>query len=241
MSYVRSTTIDYTTDKIGKNSASIGAVKKLDTEVTTLFAAVNELLSHFYGTTEPNNPVPGQEWYDATAGYYKKWDGASWAASAATTGIANLDEDTSPSLAGLLDCNEFPVQLTASPAVNSTWSGLTCSLTAGENLTIGQVAYLKSDGKMWLADSDAVGTTKGLVAMSTASISGDAAGIFLLYGFLRYDTFNYTVGAPLYIHTTGGVPTETQPGSGKYSRIVGSAKSADIVFFNPSNDYVKVP
>ncbi len=243
MGYARTTTIDYITDKIGKNSASIGAVKKLDTDLSALYTAVNEILAHFYGATEPNNPVPGQEWYDSSVGYYKRWDGASWAASSATTGIATVSADTTPSLGGLLLLNDFPIQMTASLTADHTWSGITVSATAGENLTIGQIAYFKSDGKFWLADSDVSTTTKGMLAMATASITAAAAGIFLLYGVLRDDTFAYTIGAELFVHTTGGVPTETAPsGNTDVKRVIGHAfPNADTVFFHPpSADYVEI-
>ena len=243
MSYTRSTTIDYTTDKIGKNSASIGAVKKLDTDLTALYAAVNEILSNFYGASEPNSPVAGQQWDDSSAGYTKKYSGAAWAALSATTGIADVVEDTTPQLGGILMFNDFAMQLTAPLTADHTWTGITVSATAGENLTVGQVCYFKSDGKFWLADSDASATTKGMLAMATTSISANAAGIFLLYGLLRDDTFAYTIGAELFIHTTGGVPTSTAPtGNTDVQRVIAHAfPNADTVFFHPpSADYVEV-
>ncbi len=52
-----------------------------------------------------------------------------------------------------------------------TWIGPTQSVTAGEILTIGEVAYLKSDGKYWLAD----GSSKMELASSVAVV--DAADL----------------------------------------------------------------
>ena len=243
MSYSITTAIDYTTDKIGKNSASIGAVKKLDVDRIIACAVLTLLQQNYYSASEPNAPVAGQLWYDSSVGYLKVYDGESWAAIAAAAGISNVVEDTTPQQGGILMANDFAYQLTAPLTADHTWTGITVSATAGENLTIGQVCYFKSDGKFWLADSDAATTTKGMLAMSTATIAAAAAGIFLLYGVLRDDTFAYTIGAELFVHTTGGVPTATAPtGTGDVQRIIGHAfPNADTIFFHPpSADYVEI-
>ncbi len=245
MAYSRTHTLDYTIsgDYAGPDSTVNGAIKKLDDQVTLLLAMINELQCNYYGSTEPNSPEAGQSWYDTSVGYKKVYDGASWAAEAAAAGISNLVEDTTPQLGGILMSNDFPMQLTAPLTADHTWTGITVSATAGENLTIGQVEYFKSDGKFWLADSDVSTTTKGMLAMSTATIAADAAGVFLLYGILRDDTFNYTIGAELFLHTTGGVPTETAPtGNTDVKRVIGHAfPNADTVFFHPpSADYIEI-
>jgi len=119
--------------------------------------------------------------------------------------------------------------------------GVTTSATAGENVVIGDVCYLKSDGKFWKADADAEATAKGMLAIATASITADASGVFLLYGKLRDDTWNWTIGAELYVHTEGGNPTATRPsGAADIVRIIGHAYSADIMFFNPDQTYLEI-
>ena len=243
MGYSITTAIDYIADRIGKDSASIGAIKKLDVDRILLMAIVSLLQSNYSDTEEPNGPVEGQIWWDKTAGYHKKYSGATWSALASAAGISNLSEDTTPDLGGILLFNNFAMQLTAPLTADHTWTGLTVSATAGENLTIGQLCYFKSDGKFWLADSDTVTTTKGMLAMATATIAAAAAGIFLLYGVLRDDTFAYTIGAELFVHTTGGVPTQTAPtGLGDVQRIIGHAfPNADTIFFHPpSADYIEI-
>jgi hypothetical protein len=163
------------------------------------------------------------------------------------TGSGALVFGTGPTLTGVIlgdgTTNE-KIRLDPTPASDGNWNGITAPFTAGENVTVGQVCYFKAaDSKMWLADADAVGTTKGMLAMATASISGNAAGEFLLRGFIRADAaFDYVAGDELYISGTAGVPTKTAPtASNSYVRIVGYAYSADIVYFSPDGAYVKVP
>ena len=128
-----------------------------------------------------------------------------------------------------------------SPTVDHTYSGDNRIGTAGENLVIGDICYLKSDGKFWKADSDAEATTKGMIAMSTGTINTDATGTFLLYGFIRDDTWAWTVGAKLFINPTPGNATATQPSTtGQQIRIIGYAYSSTIIFFNPDNVYIEV-
>ena len=51
--------------------------------------------------------------------------------------------------------------------------------------------------------------------------------------------YGFTPGVPLYMDTTDGGITATKPtGSGDTVRTVGYAVHADMIFFNPSSDYV---
>lgn len=121
-----------------------------------------------------------------------------------------------------------------------TWSGITATLTAGENLTIGEIVYAKSDSKMWKGDADAAATMP-VIAVATGTINADATGEFLLFGFFRDDTWNWTVGGLLYCDTTAGALTQTAPsGSGDQVQVVGVAITADIIYFNPSLELVEI-
>jgi hypothetical protein len=155
--------------------------------------------------------------------------------------ISNVVEDTTPQLGGDLDLNQKSFVYDPTPTNDHAWSGDVFPATAGENVVIGDVCYLKSDGKFWKADADAEATAKGLIVMATASISQNATGVFLRKGFIRDDTWNWTVGAELFVHTTPGNPTATKPsGSGDVVRIVGYAYTADVIWFDPDTAYVEV-
>lgn len=57
--------------------------------------------------------------------------------------------------------------------------------------------------------------------------------------FIRNDAWNWTPGAVLYISTTAGGITETQPsGTDDVIRVIGYAMTADVIFFDPSPDYI---
>jgi hypothetical protein len=119
-------------------------------------------------------------------------------------------------------------------ASDETWNGDVITATAGENVSFGDICYLKSDGKFWLADANAENTTKGMIVMSTASISADASGVFLLRGLIRDDSWDWTVGADLWVPETPGNATETQPSDvGDFIRFIGWAKGADYIWFDP--------
>ena len=147
---------------------------------------------------------------------------------------------------GDLALTDASVQIDSGPT-DETVSGITASFTAGEALSRGEVVYFKaSDSKMWKAVASAAGTMP-VAAMAAADISADAAGIFLLFGFLGDNgTFPaYTVGADLYAPeaetSSENVPEEAAPDTdGDFVQVVGYAVTANSVFFNPDQTIVEV-
>lgn len=171
-----------------------------------------------------------------------KWDEivANTAKTGVTTEISNVVEDTTPQLGGDLDLNQKSIILDPTPTSDHTWNGKIATFTAGEAVVLGDVCYLKSDGKYWKMDADAEATTKGHCVMATGTISADAAGIFLFEGFIRDDTWTWTVGAELFVNLTPGNPSETKPSvTGDIIRLVGYAYSADVIYFNPDKTYIE--
>lgn len=127
------------------------------------------------------------------------------------------------------------------PDSDHTGNGVITSYTAGESVVLPELCYLKSDGKMWKADASADTTCSSKLVLATASISADAAGNFLEYGYFRDDTWAWTVGGLIYVSETAGALTQTAPTtSTSIVRIVGYAYSADIIFFNPDSTFIEV-
>jgi hypothetical protein len=65
----------------------------------------------------------------------------------------------------------------------------------------------------------------------------------LLRGYIYNSGWNWTVGATLYLSSVGaaGLITETQPsGTADIVRVVGYAISADLIYFNPSQDWIEL-
>lgn len=143
---------------------------------------------------------------------------------------------------------EIPVAF--SPAIaDHAYSGIVAVLTAGENLALGDIAYFKSDGKLWKAKADANATMPCIFLVVVAANANDPVTV-LLRGFFRDDSaYNWTVGGQasaaaglLYVsEATGGAITQTRPSaSGNIVQILGFAYSADIIYFDPDKTFVEI-
>mgnify|MGYP006400262771 CR=1 FL=1 len=130
----------------------------------------------------------------------------------------------------------------ATPAANSTANGpQTATLNAGYACAAFDLVYLGSSSTWLEADSDAVGTSINMLGVTLAAAdSGAAVNVALAGSFIRADSiFGFTPGLALYVSGTLGAMTHTKPtGSGDIVRTVGYALNADVVFFQPSSDYV---
>ena len=167
-----------------------------------------------------------------------------------TANIApNIVTDTTPQLGGALDANGQNItdvqelRLDATPDADHTATGLTTNtINAGATIAIGDLCYLGSGGKWLLADADAEATAKGMLGISAEASTDTNPMITALAGsFVRDDTYNWTVGAVLYVGLTAGALTETAPSAtGDIVRVAGYAVSADVVYFNPGSSWVEV-
>jgi hypothetical protein len=142
----------------------------------------------------------------------------------------------------------FPanMELDESPSANVTAYGVKVKLTCGETtgVAFGDVCYMKAaDSKMWLIDADASTSMPG-IAMACETLAADAVGDFLLLGFARDDTWNWTVGSLIYgtvTGTTGNTLSHTAPsGAGDQVQVLGVATHADRMYFKPSMVLVEI-
>jgi hypothetical protein len=135
------------------------------------------------------------------------------------------------------------VQLHKALSDNLSCSGITVALTAGETLTIGDLCYRKADAKMYKAIASDVAKMPAM-AMATGTINQDAAGVFLLHGYIRNDAWTWTEhGVRIFVSAaTAGLMTETPPtGANTYIQevaiiidsVIGGG-ATDEIFFNPS-------
>ena len=145
--------------------------------------------------------------------------------------------------AGLALATGKNIKLIANLTADQTWSGLSAVLQAGEEVTITELCYVKNDGKMWLAQSDAAATMPA-IAMATATIAADAWGEFLLIGFFREDTIlTFTLGDMLYVSDTvaGAFDNVLPADAGEQVQCIGKCVvGVHIVYFNPSLELVEV-
>ena len=149
-------------------------------------------------------------------------------------------------MTGNITLTDSSVSLDSGPT-DETVSGITATFTAGEALVRGEVCYFKAgDSKMWKAVATAAATSN-CVAMAAADIAGDAAGLFLLKGFLADNgTFPaYTIAGTLYTPeaaTSGeNVPEQAAPDTdGDFVQVLGWAVTANSVYFDPDSTIVEV-
>lgn len=151
--------------------------------------------------------------------------------SEVTTGTDDAKFATPKALA---DALIFANPLLNISLADHAFSGLVSTLTAGENLVLGDVCYRKSDGKMWKADADAIATS-GAIAIALGTINADATGSFGMRGYFRDDSaYAWTVGGLLYLSTTAGAIQQTVvTGVDDVIQVLGVAMTADIIYFAP--------
>jgi len=145
--------------------------------------------------------------------------------------------------AGLDLASGMNLNLIADLTADQTWSGITATLQAGEEVTITELVYVKNDGKMWLAQSDAAATMPA-IAMATATIAANAWGEFLLIGFFREDSLlTFTLGDMLYVSDTvaGAFDNVLPADAGEQVQCLGKCLiTTHIIYFNPSLEIIEI-
>lgn len=132
----------------------------------------------------------------------------------------------------------------AVPATDHTANGRTISaFNLGATIAIMDLVYLGSSSKWLLTDADAASTSGGVLIgiCLDGGVDTDTTTV-VLDGLVRDDTWAWTPGAPLYIDTvTPGQLTATKPsGTDDVVRVVGFAVTADVIWLNPSPDYITI-
>lgn len=118
-------------------------------------------------------------------------------------------------------------------AASATFSGISVSLTAGENLVKGNLCYVASNGAMMKTDADALATCLG-IAIATDTIAASAPGLFLLLGFINGYS-GLTPGGAVYASVNPGAISQAVPtGTDDVVQIVGVAVAPTIIYFKPS-------
>ncbi len=117
-------------------------------------------------------------------------------------------------------------------------------VTCGETLAVSNCVYIKADAKAWKADADATSTMPGVALMLQAGVA-DESRKALFMGFMRDDTWNWTVGGQdgiIYVSETAGGLTQTAPSdTGDQVQTMGVATHADRMLVYPNHVLVEVP
>jgi len=129
------------------------------------------------------------------------------------------------------------------PSADLTSSGIKITLTANENQTAGDACFINSSGKAQIGDADAIATAS-CVALCIEDVVTNATGTYLLHGFFRKNSWNWTVGGTIYLSTTGTTTntlTHTAPsGTDDVIQVLGMAVHADCIYFKPELTQVEL-
>ncbi len=118
------------------------------------------------------------------------------------------------------------------------YSGDTDSQPVGENVVFGQLLYYDWTDVEWkLAKADAFATAKATRIALESKGNGETC-LMLVKGYIRDDSaFDFGAARVFLNDDTFGACDDTAPAeSGDQIFVVGEAKSADILFFDPGED-----
>ena len=113
------------------------------------------------------------------------------------------------------------------------------SLSGGGDTVPGGMYYLKQDGTWALTQANAVGTSTGSIAIAVGTTPSTDG--MCLRGFINpFTDPGAGRGNPVYMSdTAAGRMLATPPSSGgDIVRIIGYQYGTDLIYFNPSNDYI---
>jgi len=241
------------TTNIANASVTIG---QLQSNLNTVSLTVQNLVAAMYTATTSLNSI-----YPIVSGTGISISGVGKVFGATVT-ITNSAPITDPLTLGTINVGTLTVTGTASinnlnvtnnisakqynisiPVSNSSVTGLLATFTASVTITFGQVAYIVSTGALQIACASTTVSIPVIAMCADSTISVNSVGNFLLNGVARYDSWNWTVGLPIYtstVTTTQGL-TQTRPSaSGNIVQILGIAKSATSILFNPSSTTVEI-
>lgn len=123
-------------------------------------------------------------------------------------------------------------------ADDHTWSGDKDTQIVGESVVFGDLLYFNWIDKVWrLARANHPSTMPGLRIALESKADGQTC-LMLVKGYIRDDSAFEFEGAMVYVsEVTAGAMTSTAPSTATNQlQRVGQAKSADILFFDPSID-----
>lgn len=135
------------------------------------------------------------------------------------------------------------IDIDGTPNSDDTFTGdSTDDYNAGATIAQWDVVYLDSSSTWQLIDADAAATAGPvMIGVATAAgTNGNPLKVCIADCFIRNDGWtSWTIGGVLYLSTTPGGITQTQPsGTDDVIRVIGHSTAAKTIYFNPSNDYI---
>lgn len=132
---------------------------------------------------------------------------------------------------------EYQIQKTSAVSAAGEVEGAVVKFGTTTGMTAGAVYVF--NGTDWVAvDADAEATTKGLLGVALGATAADG---LLTHGVAYLSHDPGAAGDVLYVHTTAGEVSATQPSAtGDFVRVVGYCLADNKVFFSPSQDFIEI-
>lgn len=128
-----------------------------------------------------------------------------------------------------------------SALANENYSGITTSGIAGETMSFGDHALLNSDSKWIKTTAIEESKVDGHTGVVLASGILDSNIVLLLTGYVRNDLWSFNVGGTVYVSTTSGELTTSEPTEPEeFVRRVGHASTASTLWYSPDNTFIKL-
>ena len=91
------------------NASNINAAVSNATNINTVSASIGDVNRYAneykISGSQPGSPSAGDLWFDTASNTLKNYNGTAWLGITSNSGIQNVADDTTPELAGNLDCN----------------------------------------------------------------------------------------------------------------------------------------
>ena len=141
---------------------------------------------------------------------------------------------------------QFHMDSSADGIADHDYAGISITVRVGDGANVGAfdlVCISDETNEVQVADADAIATSRVIgINPSNSAISDNSEGTILLFGIVRDDSWNWSIGQTLYLGTggTGSTITATAP-SGTDDCVVpiGIALEADMIYFNPSQTVIE--
>lgn len=151
-------------------------------------------------------------------------------ANNATTARTNLSAAGSGNNSDITNLNGVTGGIsTANSLADKAASGQFVVLTAGENISFGNVCYLNSDSKVYKADNSNAAKFPGWL-IAGADVSSTSTANFYYQGTANANSWSWTAGGLLYLSTSGAM-TQTLPTGSASLQVIGTAINSTLIIF----------
>jgi hypothetical protein len=165
------------------------------------------------------------------------WDETMRIDKTGNVGIGTTSPTEKLDVVGNIRLNGYIKQEFPTSSLSAT--GTIITITAGENLSAGDVLRIGVDGKYYKANAS-YNTGVPAVALAIENISASYTGRALVKGYWLDTSKNYQVGKDIYLATVAGGITQTPPTSdGNQIQKLGIALTNNLIEFNPDQIYME--